>query len=148
MDNDRKKELALNHLRTHPMDYNGCAKLLNMEYLEFLEFRGMHVQEFQNVEDATINLLEHLCMMKAMGQTLPAKYEDFDFQQAKWVLQCRGKGGWSTTTKVQNVSQAAPQATGKGKVILDRYFDKTGKTKDEKEAGVTILSETARRNLQ
>ena len=144
MDNNEKKDKALEHLLEHPFDYNGCAELLGFGLLEFLEFRGMFVAEFQEIEERTYSLMEHLCMLGALGLELPEKYKDFNFQHAKWILKC--KKNWSETQKVQNVPAPNPIPSGKGQELLEKYFDDKGEVSDGD--GVSILSETARRNLQ
>lgn len=141
------KEKALDYLRKHPLDYNGAAKLLEMGFLEFMEFRGLHLSEFMAVEEETYNLIEHLTMLQALGQELPEEYANFDFQKARFVLQCRK--GWNATTKVQRVGEdKKPKSRGMGKKMLDDYFNKSKIGVTEDEGGIEILSETKRRNLQ
>lgn len=144
MDTNDKKEEALEHLRNHPMDYNGAARIMEMEMDEFLVFRGLYLKEFHNAEDGPFNWMEHLCMLKALGQPMPEGYEDFDFNKAMKILQC--KRGWSATTKVERVPVKQPESTGEGKRLIEEYFSK--QENEDGDGEVTILSETERRNLQ
>ena len=145
MDNDEKKQLALSYLQDNPLDYTGAAELLGVSFIDFMEFRGLYLKEFQEVEDKIFNLLEHLCMMTALGQPLPAQYADFDFQKARWILGCRR--GWSVANKMVRVPTVAPEPTGEGKRLVDEYFSK-GKLGDNDGSRIEILSETKRRDMQ
>jgi len=145
MDLTEKILEVLEHLRSHPLDYTGCAKILDMEFLEFMELRGLHLKRFMEVEEESYNILEHLVMMDAMGQELPEKYKNYDFQKARHVLACRK--GWNATSKIQRVPVKPAEPTGKGKQLVDDYLSKK-KIGDMDGTGIKILSTTARRNMQ
>lgn len=144
---DDSKALALDHLRVFPLDHVGVARLLGVELNQFLEFRGLHINEFKQVEDESFSLLEHLCMMSALGQPLPEEYKDFDFAKAKWVLQCRK--GWATTKNVRSLDDEKPKAkpNGYAEKLLDKHLTNPS-LYDESDREGTILSREIRRKLQ
>jgi len=142
--NENKKQEALEYLSTHPLDYAGCAEIMNMTYLQFMEYRGMYLHEFMEVEERTYNLLEHLVMLATLGQPLPDEYKDFNFQRARWVLQCRRN--WSVAAqKAPREPKRTAESSGEGKRLIDEYFSK-GVIGDE--SGVKILSAGKRRDVQ
>lgn len=143
MSTPEKRKECLAYLTQHPLDYAGCAQIMGMTYLQFMEYRGLYLSEFMEVEERVYNLLEHLVMMATLGQPLPEEYKDFNFQRARWVLQCRR--GWSVAAKAERQPNKSPEPTGEGKRLIDEYFAR-GAIGDE--GGVEIFSMSKRRDVQ